>query len=197
MTCAGRGVSLEQRTHRPVMFQSFFVTWHFVRGVEDAAHRTDARDCAQRHRPVAFATEGLRLVLCFPFIWESEHNRENESTGLFRKGESYGWRRFASRQPHPWTDGIIPGRTKSFQTSTLMFVKAGLPNSSSRAGMTWRAMAAPPGTATASASGASFAASRPTSSAILNPSSRDMANASAAHWFLLVMPTTLIPPASR
>src|SRR5262245_20989119 len=24
MTCAGRGVSLEQRTHRPVMFQSFF-----------------------------------------------------------------------------------------------------------------------------------------------------------------------------
>src|SRR5215468_7951496 len=23
MTCAGRGVSLEQRTHRPVMFQSF------------------------------------------------------------------------------------------------------------------------------------------------------------------------------
>jgi hypothetical protein len=35
--------------------------------VEDAAHGTDARNCAQRHRPVAFATEGLRLVLCFAF----------------------------------------------------------------------------------------------------------------------------------
>src|SRR5215471_18986816 len=31
MTWARRGVSLEQRTHRTVMFQSFFVTWHFVR----------------------------------------------------------------------------------------------------------------------------------------------------------------------
>jgi hypothetical protein len=49
------------------MFQSFFVTWHFVRGVEDAPHRTDARNYDQRHRPVAFATEGLRLVLCFAF----------------------------------------------------------------------------------------------------------------------------------
>src|SRR5262245_48051667 len=34
---------------------------------EDAAHRTDARNCAQRHRPVAFATKGLRLVLCLAF----------------------------------------------------------------------------------------------------------------------------------
>jgi len=47
------------------MFQSLFVTWNFVGGVEDAAHRTDARNCAQRHRPVAFAAEGLRLALCF------------------------------------------------------------------------------------------------------------------------------------
>src|SRR5215813_3344212 len=62
MTCAGRGVSLEQRTHRPVMFQSVFVTWHFVGGVEDAAHRTDARNCAQTHRPVAFAA-----------MWMSSH----------------------------------------------------------------------------------------------------------------------------
>ena len=58
-------------------------------------------------------------------------------------------------------------------------------------------IAAPPGTATASASGAICAASRPTSSAVLSPSSRDMAAASAAHWFLFVIPTTLIPAASR
>src|SRR5215510_12242623 len=67
MTCSGRGVSLEQRTHRPVVSQSFVVTWHFVRGLEDAAHCNDARNCAQRYRPVAFATEGLRVVLCFAF----------------------------------------------------------------------------------------------------------------------------------
>ena len=45
--------------------------------------------------------------------------------------------------------------------------------------------------------GASFAASRPTSSAVPSPCSKDMANASLAHWFLSVIPTTLIPPASR
>src|SRR5262245_492036 len=68
MTCARRGVSLEQRTHRPVMFQSCFVSLGTsFATVDDAAHRTDARNCAQRHRPVAFATEGLRLVLCFAF----------------------------------------------------------------------------------------------------------------------------------
>src|SRR5215470_9900360 len=76
---------------------------------------------------------------------------------------------------------MIPGRTKSFQTSTLIFVKAGLPNSSSKAGMTWSAMAAPPGTAIASASGASLAASRPTSSAVFSPSSKDIAAASATN----------------
>src|SRR5262249_18648133 len=41
--------------------------------VNATAHRTDARNCAQRHRPVAVATEGLRLVLCFAFncgIWD-------------------------------------------------------------------------------------------------------------------------------
>src|SRR5262245_13785722 len=68
MTCARRGVSLEQRTHRPVMFQSCFVLLGTsFATVEDAAYRTDARNCAQRHRPVAFAAEGLRLVLCFAF----------------------------------------------------------------------------------------------------------------------------------
>src|SRR5262245_60549007 len=67
MTCAGRGVSLEQRTHRPVMLQSFFVTGTSLATVEDPAHRTDLRNCAQRHRPVAFAAEGLRLALCFAF----------------------------------------------------------------------------------------------------------------------------------
>src|SRR5262249_6653280 len=39
--------------------------------VEDVAHRTDARNCARRHRPVAFATEGLRLVLASPSTAES------------------------------------------------------------------------------------------------------------------------------
>src|SRR5215510_1327035 len=72
MTCARRGVSLEQRTHRPVMFQSFFCYLALrSQQLEDAAHRADARNCAQRHRPVAFVTEGLRLVLCFASTAES------------------------------------------------------------------------------------------------------------------------------
>ena len=61
MTCARRGVSLEHRTHRPVKFQSFLLLGTSFATVEDAAHRADVRNCAQRHRPVAFATEGLRL----------------------------------------------------------------------------------------------------------------------------------------
>src|SRR5262245_21260062 len=67
MTCARRGMSLEQRTHRPVMFQVFLLLGTSFATVEDAAHRTDARNYIQRHRPVAFATVGLRLVLCFAF----------------------------------------------------------------------------------------------------------------------------------
>src|SRR5262249_31417179 len=51
----------------PVMFQVFLLLGTSFATVEDAAHRTDARSCAQRHRPVAFDTEGLRLVLCFAF----------------------------------------------------------------------------------------------------------------------------------
>src|SRR5262249_27874903 len=67
MTWAGRGVSLERGTHGPIMFQSFVDFAPSLATVEDAAHRTDARKCAQRHWPVAFATEGLRPVLCFAF----------------------------------------------------------------------------------------------------------------------------------
>ena len=35
--------------------------------VKDPAHCTAARNLAQRHRPIAFAAEGLRLALCFTF----------------------------------------------------------------------------------------------------------------------------------
>src|SRR5215510_1529186 len=49
------------------MFQNFLLLGTSFATVEDASHRPDARNCAQRHRPVAFATEGLRLVLCFAF----------------------------------------------------------------------------------------------------------------------------------
>src|SRR5262245_34354903 len=76
--CTRRGVSLEQRTHRTVMFQSFLLLGTSFATVEDAAHRTDARNCAQRHRPVAFATEGLRLVLCFAFNWGIRDNPEED-----------------------------------------------------------------------------------------------------------------------
>jgi hypothetical protein len=60
-------VSLEQRTRRTVMFKVLLLLGTSFATAEDAAHRTDVRNCAQRHRPVAFATEGLRLVLCFAF----------------------------------------------------------------------------------------------------------------------------------
>src|SRR5215475_11457003 len=62
MICAGRGVSLEQRTHRPVMFQSFLLLGTWFATLEDAAHRTDARNCAQRHRPCCVRYE--RLAPC-------------------------------------------------------------------------------------------------------------------------------------
>ncbi len=71
MTYARRGVSLEQRTHRPVMVQSFLLLGTSFGAVEDAAPRINARNCAQKHRRVAFATEGLRLVLCSPSTAES------------------------------------------------------------------------------------------------------------------------------
>ena len=66
MTYARRGVSLEQRTHRTVMFQSFLLLDTSFATVEDAAHRTDARKCAPRHRPVAFATEACALSCASP-----------------------------------------------------------------------------------------------------------------------------------
>jgi hypothetical protein len=67
MTYAERGVSLEQRTHRTVMFQSYLLLGTPFATVEDSAHRTAAHNFAQRHRPIAFAAEGLRLALCFAF----------------------------------------------------------------------------------------------------------------------------------
>src|SRR5262245_14821182 len=88
MTCAGRGVSLKQRTHRPVMFSKvFLLLGTSFATVEDAAHRTDACNCAQRHRPVAFAaTEGLRLVLCFAFNCGIRNNL-NRDTKAFVLGK--------------------------------------------------------------------------------------------------------------
>ena len=64
--------------HRPVMFQSFLLFGTSFATAEDAAHHTDARNCAQRHRPVAFATEGLRLVLCFALNCGIRHKSEIE-----------------------------------------------------------------------------------------------------------------------
>src|SRR5262249_19501251 len=52
VTCARRGMSLEQRTHRTVMFQSLLLLGTSFATVEDAAHHTDARNCAQRRDPL-------------------------------------------------------------------------------------------------------------------------------------------------
>jgi len=50
------------------MFQSHFSYSALrVQTVADSTHHTDAGNLAQRHRPIAFAAEGLRLALCFAF----------------------------------------------------------------------------------------------------------------------------------
>ena len=47
--------------------RSFFLLSTPSTTVEDSAHRTAVGNLAQRHRPIAFAAEGLRLALCFAF----------------------------------------------------------------------------------------------------------------------------------
>ncbi len=47
--------------------KSFFLLGTPCATVADSTHHTDAGNLAQRHRPIAFAAEGLRLALCFAF----------------------------------------------------------------------------------------------------------------------------------
>ena len=68
MTYAERGVSLETaNAQNRNVSKSFLLLGTSFATVEDSAHRTAARNFAQRHRPIAFAAEGLRLALCFAF----------------------------------------------------------------------------------------------------------------------------------
>ena len=51
--------------HNRNVSKSFFLFGTRFATFEDSAHRTAARNFSQRHRPIAFAAEGLRLALCF------------------------------------------------------------------------------------------------------------------------------------
>jgi hypothetical protein len=67
--------------------KSFFLLGTPCATVADSTHHTDAGNLAQRHRPIAFAAEGLRLALCFAF-----------NCGIqVQKTGSHGNRNFASR----------------------------------------------------------------------------------------------------
>ena len=68
ITYAERGVSLETaNAQNRNVSKSFLLLGTLFATVEDSAHRTAAGNYAQRHRPIAFAAEGLRLALCFAF----------------------------------------------------------------------------------------------------------------------------------
>jgi hypothetical protein len=73
-TRVGRGVSLEQRTHGPVMFQSFLLLGTSPATVEGAAHRTDARNCAQRPGPLRSLRKACALSCASPSTAESGFN---------------------------------------------------------------------------------------------------------------------------
>src|SRR5262249_25877064 len=105
------------------MFQVFLLLCTSFAAFEDAAHRTDARNCAQRHRPVAFVTEGLRLVLCFPSTAESGFKepqrplaQKSPKKFAFLEGtaEKGG---LNQKAPHPYQRGSTTSenRARSFQ----------------------------------------------------------------------------------